>query len=249
MSEDRDPLHRRQHGRHVGRAVRAGHLDRHDPCRRGDAGSRRWLRGRPVAGDDAGHDGAVAEGVDGGAAFTGQVGAVHDPPGEVVDVADAGVEDRDGDARTPVAGRPDLWCAGGPGVRRGGAGLVVAGRAEPGAAVGGDGDDRRAAGELPKGVGRHQRADAVDDRQVTTDGAAGGAHGAGHSSRTARAAADDDGGALVAGGAQTRVQRRRGGSWRCGGGSRRTREQDGEGRETRKGGEPCTAPFGHEHSP
>ena len=168
----RDPLQTQQQPDEVGDAALARDLDR-DHVRPG-----RHTRGR--AGRQRGDGRAVAVAVH-RVAVPRQVDATHDTAGELVDLADAGVEHRDADAGPVDPLLPQLV-----GPQRGRA-LVV--RRVPGPAVlGAVQSDRRVLGDRHAGSVRQPLAGLggdlgdrhADQRQATEHAAADVLHGRGH---------------------------------------------------------------------
>ena len=109
------PLQAQDQGAQVGGAARPRHLDRHQ------VGAGRLARVLPVrrgtvAGDQAGHERAVAVAVLERVVPAGQVDAADQAAGEVGQVVDAGVEHGHGDALAGVAAGGQL---GGPGLLAG----------------------------------------------------------------------------------------------------------------------------------
>src|SRR5581483_5335759 len=131
-----------------------------------------------VAGDDPGHERAVAELVVVGVVAPGEVDAADDPAGEVGHRRDAGVDEGHGDAGAVDAlgpepvGTGDLRVDGRGGVERGGiGGLDVDG------GIGADVGDAGFGGQPGDLAGGHVGGHAVDDPQVLGDRAVVGGHG------------------------------------------------------------------------
>ena len=140
------------------------------------------VRRGPVAGDQAGDEGAVPEAVlegspiiDVRAVLTGDVDAPDHPAGEVGDRLDSGVEDGDGDpfAVDPlgpeVISADHLRVLGGGSVQRRRSGGLDLDRL-----IGADFDDARLGAQRREGGDRDVGGDAVDDPEVLGDAPAGG---------------------------------------------------------------------------
>ena len=166
---------------HVGGAARPGDLDRNEVGPGGDPAVGP-VGGVAVAGQDPGHEGAVAERVGVGVAFVGEVDAALHPPGQVADLVDSGVDEGHGHARPrpplgPEGVGPDHLREHRAGVvhRRGVRGVRLhrqrtVGRDGPHAGIGRQGGQLRR-----RDAGRH----TVDDRQGAHDPAAVACHGGG----------------------------------------------------------------------
>ncbi len=103
------PADSRDHRREVGRAARTGHLHRHEArARRLTLG--KTSRGSAVAGDEAGHEGAMAVVVSGRVGLATQVDTRENPAGEVGKDVNPCVEHPDVHAGPGVTLRPELGC-------------------------------------------------------------------------------------------------------------------------------------------